>query len=126
MAPGFRQCKDPARTIFESGSDQGNYLGAAIYNKGQEVVLVSEMEAGWYRYVSEWRFDHDGTIWPRFGFAGVGNSCVCARRHHVYWRFDFDISSVANNRVPEFNDPPIKGQSNLHTLHKIGTKAAGL
>jgi len=29
-------------------------------------VLVSEMSAGWYRYVSEWRFHADGTIQPRF------------------------------------------------------------
>ena len=38
--------------MLDTGSDTGNSLGVAIYVKGQQVVLVSEMEAGWYRYVS--------------------------------------------------------------------------
>jgi hypothetical protein len=116
-APGFRRCAAPAKTIFESGSDQGNFLGVALYEQGSELVLVSELEAGWYRYVSEWRFDRDGTIRPRFGFAGVDNSCVCQQHHHhVYWRFDFDVDSAEHNRVREFNHPPLVGPDNWHTL----------
>jgi hypothetical protein len=117
VAPGFRRCPTPAQTIFESGTDRGNFLGVALYTTDNEVVLVSELEAGWYRYVSEWRFDRNGTIRPRFGFAGVQNSCVCERHHHhIYWRFDFDIETAANNRVREFNSPPVVGRENLHTL----------
>jgi Cu2+-containing amine oxidase len=57
------------------------------------------MNAGWYRYVMEWRFAPDGTIRPRYGFASTANSCVCNPRiHHVYWRFDFDIVQP-NNKV---------------------------
>ena len=66
--PGFRLCPQPAKTILDTGSDAGNFLGVGIYVEGQEVVLVSEMEAGWYRYISEWRLHADGTIRPRFGF----------------------------------------------------------
>jgi hypothetical protein len=47
VAPGFRLCNAPATTILDTGSDVGNYLGVAIYVRGQEVVLVSEMQAGW-------------------------------------------------------------------------------
>jgi hypothetical protein len=64
VAPGFRLSSAPAGTILTTGSDTGNYLGVAVYVEGQEVVLVSEMEAGWYRYVSEWRLHTDGTIRP--------------------------------------------------------------
>ena len=46
---GFRLCSAPATTILDTGSDSGNFLGVAIYVKGQEVILVSEMQAGWYR-----------------------------------------------------------------------------
>jgi hypothetical protein len=114
VAPGFRLCSSPARTILDTGSDSGNFLGVAIYVQGLEVVLVSEMQAGWYRYVSEWRLHVDGTIRPRFGFAGVQNSCTCqAHHHHVYWRLDFDIRSAGNNVVDEFNDPPLFS-SNWH------------
>jgi hypothetical protein len=45
---------------------------------GDEVTILSQIQAGWYRYTSEWRFKADGTILPRFGFAGVlwPNECV--------------------------------------------------
>lgn len=116
VAPGFRLASSPAKTFIDTGSDVGNYLGVAIYVEGQEVVLVSEMEAGWYRYISEWRLHSNGTIRPRFGFSAVRNSCVCHRHyHHVYWRLDFDIRTSGNNIVKEFNDPPILGTSNWHT-----------
>jgi hypothetical protein len=117
VAPGFMLCPTPATTILDTGSDAGNFLGVGIYVQGQEVVLVSEMEAGWYRYVSQWRLHTDGTIRPRFGFSAVNtSSCVCNRHHHhVYWRFDFDIRTPGNNIVREFNDPPIIGNSNWHT-----------
>jgi hypothetical protein len=77
VAPGFRLCSAPAQTIMQSHTDTGDFLGVGIYVAGDEVVLVSELEAGWYRYVSEWRLDADGTIRPRFGFAAVSSSCVC-------------------------------------------------
>lgn len=115
VAPGFRLCSAPATTILDTGSDAGNYLGVAVYVQGQEVVLVSEMEAGWYRYVSLWRLHTDGTIRPRFGFSAVQSSCVCnVHHHHAYWRFDFDIRTPGNNLVREFNDPPLIGNSNWH------------
>lgn len=100
-APGFRILApgQVATTSLESGIDQGNFRGVAIYTQGSETVLVSEMEAGWYRYIMEWRFDADGTIRPRYGFGATINSCVCAvHYHHIYWRFDFDVVQT-NNKV---------------------------
>lgn len=116
VAPGFRLCSSPATTILDTGSDIGNFLGVAIYVKGLEVIIVSEMEASWYRYISEWRLHANGTIRPRFGFSAVDfSSCVCnVHHHHAYWRFDFDIRTAGNNRVKEFNNPPLIGSSNWH------------
>jgi hypothetical protein len=118
VAPGFRLCPNPAKTIMQSGTDVGNFLGVGIYVRNQEVVLVSELEAGWYRYISEWRLDANGTIRPRFGFAAVSSSCVCKKHHHhTYWRFDFDIGAPNGNRVLEFNDPAIApGGANWHPI----------
>jgi hypothetical protein len=117
--PGFRLCSSPATTILETGSDLGNFLGVAIFVKDQEVVLVSELEAGWYRYISRWRLHADGTIKPRFGFSAVENSCVCTvHHHHVYWRLDFDIGTAGDNLIQEFNDPPLTGStSKWHNLN---------
>lgn len=115
VGPGFRLCSSPARTILDTGQDAGNFLGTAIYVAGQEVVLVNEMQAGWYRYVSEWRLHANGTIRPRFGFGATSSSCVCTvHYHHAYWRLDFDLRTPGSNVVREFNDPPLVG-GNWHT-----------
>lgn len=102
-APGIRLLADGqiATTSVETRNDSGNFQGVAIYKQdvgyGQEVVMVTEMNAGWYRYIMEWRFAPDGTIRPRYGFGSTTNSCVCApRNHHVYWRFDFDVVQPNN------------------------------
>lgn len=102
---GFATIEPPgiATTIVETQVDSGNFQGVAIYQQNvegvNEMVLVSEMNAGWYRYIMEWRFGYDGRIRPRFGFGSVTNSCVCIQRnHHAYWRFDFDVVSP-NNKI---------------------------
>ena len=108
IIPGVRLCSNPAKTLLDSGTDTGNFRGVAIYVQGQEVVLVSELQAGWYRYISEWRLHADGTIRPRFGFAAINNPCTCkVHHHHAYWRLDFDIRTPGSNIVEEFNDPPL-------------------
>ena len=103
LAPGIRLLApgQVATTSVETRNDTGNFRGVAIYVQdvglGQEVVMVTEMEAGWYRYIMEWRFAPDGTIRPRFGFASTVDSCVCIQRtHHVYWRLDFDVAGPTN------------------------------
>ena len=104
IAPGIRLLAtgQVATTALETGNDTGNYRGVAIYTQntqyGPEVVLVTELQAGWYRYIMEWRFASDGTIRPRYGFGATNNSCVCdVHNHHAYWRFDFDVVQPNNN-----------------------------
>ncbi|HKA19527.1 MAG TPA: hypothetical protein VKN18_14655 [Blastocatellia bacterium] len=100
---GVRLCTDEPETVLDNGTDSGNYRGVAIYDR-EEVTLVSELNAGWYRYITKWIFHDDGMISPRFGFGATINSCVCnGHIHHVYWRFDFDVATAANNAVEEFN-----------------------
>lgn len=102
VAPGFRLASQVPTTILQSGNDTGNFLGTAVYRSGEEVTLMAELEAGWYRYISQWTLHTDGTIKPRFGFAAVQDSCVCNQHyHHAYWRFDFDIGEPGNNVVQE-------------------------
>lgn len=98
---GFRDCgTNIATTALDSGNDTGNFKGVAFYQQDGEVVLVTELNAGWYRYICEYRLASDGTIRPRYGYGATNNSCVCApHTHHVYWRFDFDIGSPENNEI---------------------------
>jgi hypothetical protein len=98
-APGIRVLADGqiATTALDTGNDTGNFRGVAIYRQDDETVMISEMNAGWYRYIMEWRFAADGTIRPRYGFGATNSGCVCyIHNHHVYWRLDFDVVSPTN------------------------------
>ena len=97
----IRLCTDAPQTILDNGTDTGNFRGVAIWDR-EDVTLVSELEAGWYRYVSKWVFRDSGVIEPRFGFTATTDSCVCHNHvHHVYWRLDFDLNTDINNAVFE-------------------------
>jgi hypothetical protein len=114
LAPGFRRANTAPKTAC-TGSDAGNFTGVALFETECELTLTTEMEAGWYRYIQEWRFHVDGTLRPRFKFTAVSNSCVCnVHNHHVYWRLDFDLNTPGNNLVQEYNNPPIIPNTNWH------------
>ena len=114
---GFRVCSSAPQTILESGVDDGNFRGVAIWYSAGELRLVSELAAGWYRYVSDWRLLDDGRILPRFGFAATANPCTCSvHNHHAYWRLDLDIRSTTSQVVDEHNDPPEPGSTVWHQL----------
>jgi hypothetical protein len=106
IAPGIRQCVTEPQTIMDASTDVGNFRGVAVYHhpSNGELLLLSEMEAGWYRYISRWEFTPDGVIRARFGFDGVNNTCVCnTHHHHAYWRFDFDAATAGRNRFTEYS-----------------------
>jgi hypothetical protein len=100
ITSGILRASSMPKTIFETKNDRGNYWGVAIYEEPSQVVIMSELSAGWYRYVSEFRFFADGTIKPSFKFDAVHNSCTCETHdHHAYWRFDFDVDGRSPNSV---------------------------
>ncbi len=124
IIPGVRLCSNPAKTLLDSGTDTGNFRGVAIYVQGQEVVLVSEMQAGWYRYISEWRLHADGTIRPRFGFSAINNPCTCkVHHHHAYWRLDFDIArreaTLSRNSMILHYFPACTGITKKHEIRHM-------
>lgn len=115
LAPGIRQCDGRPSTIMDDDHvDGGNFRGVAIYQEDSRTTLVTELNAGWYRYVSEFHLYADGTIEPRFGFAAVRNPCTCREHvHHAYWRLEFDLGGSGSQRVEEFNDPPLPGMGKV-------------
>lgn len=97
-APGILVSGYSPTTIFDNQIDQGNFQGIAIFVGSEKVTLITELSAGWYRYVSKFELHNDGTIKPFFEFSAVENSCVCfSHNHHVYWRLDFDIGEGGNS-----------------------------
>ncbi|MFP5319891.1 MAG: hypothetical protein ACLGI2_16555 [Acidimicrobiia bacterium] len=116
--PGFRVCTSAPRTIAERGEGGGNFRGVAVWLDGEELVVLSQVQAGWYRYVSEWRLGPDGTIRPRLSAGAVRNPVTCdPHTHHAYWRLDFDLVGPEQNQVQERNDPTLPGQlAPWHTI----------
>ena len=79
-------------------ADQGTFEGVAVEDYGTELVLTGNARAGWYRYRVKWHFYTDGRIWPEYSFASAPNSCTSRpRRHHAYWRFDFDLENTPSD-----------------------------
>ncbi|MGH9223038.1 MAG: hypothetical protein ACRD2W_04475 [Acidimicrobiales bacterium] len=115
---GFRVCTAPPCTILQRGEGGGDYRGVALHLDGDDLVIVSQLEAGWYRYVSEWRLNADGTIRPRLGFGAVRNPRThLPHTHHAYLRLDFDIVTPHSNQVQEHNEPTLPGQlAPWHTI----------
>ena len=83
-------------------NDVGSHRGVAVERFDDRLVLTTQLSAGWYRYTMRWVFHEDGTIEPLFGFTSTGTACTTnPRRHHAYWRFDFDIDGAENDYVLE-------------------------
>jgi hypothetical protein len=47
-----------AITICDDANDSGNFRGVGVYEDPDtgELVLITECSAGWYRYITGWRF----------------------------------------------------------------------
>jgi subtilisin-like proprotein convertase family protein len=118
---GVRVANAPPSTLCESGTpgtDAGNFKGVAIYDQGDSLWLMTETNAGWYRYVMEWRLHLDGTIEPIFGFGATTNSCTCNLHfHHAYWRMEWAIDAVSDGTT----DDPATGIATLER-RRAGTQ----
>lgn len=124
VVAGIRMCTSEPSTVIESGVDAGNFRGVAVYDRDGEVLLMSELNAGWYRYISLWVFRDDGIIQPRFGFGATASSCVCRiHTHHVYWRFDFDVNTAENNSILETGlGLPTNHEVEIMRLRQFGSR----
>ena len=89
---------DPGNT--SPGGDAGDFVGLAVEDYGDELVVTGHSRAGWYRYRMKWHFYSDGRIWPEFSFAAADAVCTeTGHRHHAYWRFDFDLEGTPTNDI---------------------------
>ncbi|HEU4712577.1 MAG TPA: hypothetical protein VFS76_13475 [Pyrinomonadaceae bacterium] len=59
------------------------------------VAVESAHTIGAYRLTNRWIFQEDGIIAPQLWSAGLRHPAN--HRHHVYWRFDFDIDGARHN-----------------------------
>ena len=59
------------------------------------VVVESYHRIGRYHLLNRWFFRDDGIVQPQLHSAGLQHDSN--HRHHVYWRFDFDIIGASDN-----------------------------
>ncbi|MFI6788309.1 copper amine oxidase [Nonomuraea sp. NPDC050383] len=88
--------------------------------QGQELVVLSAYQVGWYAYVAEWVFGDDGSITPRLGATGSLAGTVTtpghgwpigvgrrhfeeSHSHNVFWRLDFDVHGGARDAVEQYD-----------------------
>jgi hypothetical protein len=106
IRPGYAEPTSPPRTVCDDpGQDVGSFLGVAAEILADRLILTSQLQAGWYRYIHTWTFQLDGTLEPRIKLTAVANACTpLDHDHHAYWRFDFDIDGEESDAVEESND----------------------
>jgi hypothetical protein len=125
-APGYAEPTSPCpQSVCELGGSAGDcpsltppatcdnavcFSGVAAQKLADRLEMMTQTQAGWYRYEMRWTFYLDGRIEPRFGFSAVNDPCISfTHRHHAYWRFDFDIDGPANDLVTEGPNPAPSG-----------------
>jgi hypothetical protein len=86
----IRNMKGPVK-VYEHLQSGFRHLVVESYHTGYDL--------GRYRLVNRWMFRIDGLILPQLVSAGLQHPST--HRHHVYWRFDFDIAGAANNLALE-------------------------
>ena len=106
IRPGYAEPTIPPRTACATpGMDVGAFTGVAAEKLADRLILTTQIQAGWYRYVVSWTFLLDGTIEPGIRFTAINNVCTpLAHYHNVYWRLDFDVDGPENDAIDELND----------------------
>lgn len=105
VSPCRAEPTTPPQTVCDHpGADAGSFMGVAVEKKPDQLILTTQMQAGWYRYIQKWIFFADGTIQARYYFTAISDYCVSKPHYHqAYWRFDFDIEGKGKDVIEEYN-----------------------
>jgi primary-amine oxidase len=113
---------------YRMQSDTGNKVYQA---QGKDLLIYTVNKVGWYEYISEWRFQDDGTINMNAGATGslspfdydagdgrgwpIGKgatSYATSHSHNIFWRLDFGLDGSSGNKVEQYDSvvsPPAPG-----------------
>ena len=105
IRPGYAEPTAPIRTVCQSpGVDVGSFGGVAVQKLADRLILTTQIQAAWYRYIPTWTFFYDGTFQPGWSFTAVANTCTSmAHYHNAYWRLDLDVDGAGNDVIDESN-----------------------
>jgi hypothetical protein len=104
IRPGYAEPTIPPVTTCDTGTEIGTFKGVAVQKLPDRLTILSQIQAGWYRYIPTWTFYLDGTFQPGFDFTAIANTCTqLPHYHNAYWRMDFDVDGTGNDVIDEFN-----------------------
>ncbi|MFE9610041.1 copper amine oxidase [Streptomyces sp. NPDC006012] len=111
---------------------QGDSATKVFQAQGQDLLVYTVNQVGWYEYISEWRFQDDGTITMNVGATGslsyedydagdgrgwpIGKGAkayATSHSHNVFWRLDFGLDGSSRTKVEQYDSAvsaPAHGQ----------------
>jgi primary-amine oxidase len=101
---------------------QGDSANKVYQAQGKDLLVYSVNQVGWYEYMTEWRFQDDGTITMNLGATGslsyedydagdgrgwpIGKgprAQATSHSHNAFWRLDFALDGSSKNRVEQYD-----------------------
>ncbi|MEU3794902.1 copper amine oxidase [Streptomyces fructofermentans] len=129
---------------------QGASAGKVWQEQGKDLLVYTVNQVGWYEYITEWRFQDDGTVHANVGATGslspgdydagdgrgwpIGKgakSYATSHSHNVFWRLNFGLDGSSKNKVEQYDSvvsPPAQGGQaprNKTTRTKVTKELAG-
>ncbi|MEU6032783.1 copper amine oxidase [Streptomyces tauricus] len=129
---------------------QGDTAGKVWQEQGKDLLVYTVNQVGWYEYMTEWRFQDDGTINMNVGATGslspadydagdgrgwpIGKgakSYATSHSHNVFWRLNFGLDGSSKSKVEQYDSvvsPPAAGGEaprNKTTRTKVTKELAG-
>ncbi|BCL26886.1 hypothetical protein GCM10017557_17450 [Streptomyces aurantiacus] len=129
---------------------QGDTANKVFQQQGKDLLVYTVNQVGWYEYMTEWRFQDDGTINMNVGATGslapddydagdgrgwpLGKGAkdyATSHSHNVFWRLNFGLDGNSKNNVEQYDSvvsPPAQGGQaprNKTTRTKVTKELAG-
>ncbi|CAM5743166.1 Amine oxidase OS=Streptomyces alboniger OX=132473 GN=CP975_28445 PE=3 SV=1 [Streptomyces alboniger] len=112
---------------------QGDAANKVYQAQGKDLLVYTVNQVGWYEYMTEWRFQDDGTVTMNVGATGslsfedydagdgrgwpigkgAAKASATSHSHNVFWRLDFGLDGSSKNRVEQYDSAvaaPASGQ----------------
>ncbi|MFD7875036.1 copper amine oxidase [Streptomyces sp. NPDC059766] len=125
--------------------------GDKVYQaQGKDLLVYTVNKVGWYEYMTEWRFQDDGTVNMNVGATGSlspydydagdgrgwplgkgARAYATSHSHNVFWRLDFGLDGSSKGRVEQYDSvvsPPAaggQGPTNKTTRTNVTKELAG-
>jgi primary-amine oxidase len=129
---------------------QGDSATKVYQAQGKDLLVYTVNQVGWYEYMTEWRFQDDGTVNMNVGATGslsyndydagdgrgwpIGKGAkayATSHSHNVFWRLDFGLDGSSKTKVEQYDSKvtaPARGQeapSAKTTRTKVTKELAG-